>query len=114
MPVRHAGEVMFESNAMAMQAVLDGVGVAIAQLTYVSDALVSGRLVAPFPIAAQTSEDWLLQYRPIRQEEPALLAFRIWLHGEAERQRQVEATLLEQSGLDSELAAPARLSPTRP
>jgi LysR family glycine cleavage system transcriptional activator/LysR family transcriptional regulator of beta-lactamase len=96
-PVRHSGEVMFESNAMAMQAVLDGVGVAIAQLAYVSDALLSGRLVAPFPIAAQTSEAWFLQYRPIRQEEPALLAFRSWLHVEAERQRNVEARVLKRT-----------------
>jgi LysR family transcriptional regulator, regulator of gene expression of beta-lactamase len=96
-PVRHAGEVMFESNAMAMQAVLDGVGVAIAQLAYVSDALLSSRLVAPFPIAAQTSEAWFLQYRPIRQEEPALLAFRSWLHVEAERQRNVEAKVLKRT-----------------
>jgi LysR family glycine cleavage system transcriptional activator/LysR family transcriptional regulator of beta-lactamase len=97
-PVRHSGEVMFDNNAMAMQAVLDGVGVAIAPLAFVSDALLSGRLVAPFPIAAQTSETWFLQYRPNRQEEPALLVFRSWLHGEAKRQRQIEATLLKQSG----------------
>jgi LysR family transcriptional regulator, regulator of gene expression of beta-lactamase len=94
-PVRHSGEITFESNAMAMQAVLDGVGVAIAQLVYVSEALLSGRLVAPFPIAAQTGEAWFLQYRPIRDEEPALQAFRSWLHAEAQRQREVEAKLFE-------------------
>ncbi|HEY7296874.1 MAG TPA: LysR substrate-binding domain-containing protein [Xanthobacteraceae bacterium] len=97
-PVPHSGEVMFESNAMAMQAVLDGVGVAIAQLVYVSDALLARRLVAPFPLTAQTNEVWLLHYRPIRQGEPALQAFRTWLQGEAERQRRIEAKLLEQSG----------------
>ena len=31
-PISPAGEVVFENSAMAMQAVLDGVGVAIAQL----------------------------------------------------------------------------------
>ena len=96
--MRPSSEIIFESNTMAMQAVLDGVGVAIAQVPYVSDALISGRLVSPFPIAAQTSETWFLQYRPNRQEEPALLAFRTWLHGEAKRQRQIEAKLLKQSG----------------
>jgi len=89
--------VKFESNAMAMQAVLDGVGVAIAQLPYVSDALGTGRLVAPFPILAATNEAWFLEYRSNRAEEPALLAFRSWLHGEAERQCQVEAELLKRS-----------------
>ena len=83
---------------MAMQAVLDGVGVAIAQLPYVSYALKAGRLVAPFPIAAQTNEAWFLQYRPVREDDAALLAFRSWLLDEAERQRQLEAELLAQSG----------------
>jgi LysR family transcriptional regulator, regulator of gene expression of beta-lactamase len=96
-PVHPAGEVLFESNAMAMQAVLDGVGVAMAQLPYVSDALAAGRLVAPFAIVARKREAWFLEYRPVRREDPALLAFRDWLHGEAERQRQVGAALLNQS-----------------
>jgi LysR family transcriptional regulator, regulator of gene expression of beta-lactamase len=38
LPVRPAGEVLFDNNAMAMQAVLDGVGIAVAQLAYVGDA----------------------------------------------------------------------------
>ncbi len=97
-PVRSSGEVLFESNAVAMQAALDGVGIAIGQFPCVSDALAAGRLVAPFPIAAPTSEAWFLQYRPIRQEDPALQGFRSWLHGEAGRQRQVEDKLLEESG----------------
>jgi LysR family transcriptional regulator, regulator of gene expression of beta-lactamase len=97
-PRRPASEVKFESNAMAMQAVLDGVGVAIAQLAYVSDALTAGRLVAPFLVAAHTSEAWFLQYRPVREDDAALLTFRSWLLDEAERQRQVEAQLLTQSG----------------
>jgi LysR family glycine cleavage system transcriptional activator/LysR family transcriptional regulator of beta-lactamase len=92
--VLSAGEVLFESNAMAMQAVLDGAGVAVAQLPYVSDALATGRLVSPFPIIASKREDWLLEYRPTRQEEPALIAFRDWLRGEAMRQCQAEAALL--------------------
>jgi LysR family transcriptional regulator, regulator of gene expression of beta-lactamase len=77
-----------------MQAVLDGVGVAVAQLCYVSDALAAGRLVAPFPIVAHTREFWLLEYRPVRREDPALLAFRDWLLSEAERQSRVEAELV--------------------
>lgn len=92
-PVRPAGEVSFESNVMAMQAALDGVGVAIAQIPYVSDALAAGRLVAPFPIVAHTVEGWFLEYRAIRKEDPALLAFRDWLRQEADLARQFEDTL---------------------
>jgi LysR family transcriptional regulator, regulator of gene expression of beta-lactamase len=93
-PVRSAAEVSFDSNAMAIQAVFDGVGIAVAQLAFVGDALAAGRLVAPFPIVAHTGESWLLQYRPVRRDDPALLAFRDWVHGEAEGQRQVESELL--------------------
>jgi hypothetical protein len=35
--------------------------------------------------------------RPGRETDAALLAFRDWLHGEAERQRQLEADLLDRS-----------------
>ena len=87
----------FESNAMALQAVLDGTGVAVAQFPYVSDALAAGRLVSPFSIVARKRENWLLEYRPIRQDEPALIAFRNWLRREAEKQCQAEAALLSQS-----------------
>jgi LysR family transcriptional regulator, regulator of gene expression of beta-lactamase len=97
LPVRPAGEVVFDGNPMAMQAVLDGVGIAVEQLAYVGDALAAGRLVAPFPIVAHKSESWFLEYRPERREEPALVAFRDWLLGEAERQRGVEAELLNRS-----------------
>jgi LysR family glycine cleavage system transcriptional activator/LysR family transcriptional regulator of beta-lactamase len=97
LPVRPAGAMVFDGNAMAMQAVLDGMGIAVEQLSYVGDALAAGRLVAPFPIVAHKRETWFLEYRPIRREDPALLAFRDWLHGEAERQRQIETGLLNRS-----------------
>jgi len=87
-PIPPAGEVVFESSAMAIKAVLDGVGVAVAQLPYVSDELASGRLVSPFPIVRRRFESWYLAYRPIRENDPALMLFRDWLHGEAKLQRQ--------------------------
>jgi LysR family transcriptional regulator, regulator of gene expression of beta-lactamase len=96
-PVPPAGEVVFDHNAMAMQAALDGVGVAVAQPLYVTDALKAGRLVAPFPIIASKQEAWYLEYRPVREQDPALLAFRLWLRDEAEQQRQVEAEMLQRS-----------------
>jgi len=87
-PIQPAAEVSFENSPMAIKAVLDGVGVAVAQLPYVSDALIAGRLVAPFPIVRRKYESWYLAYRPIRQQDPALVVFRDWLHSEAEPQRQ--------------------------
>jgi DNA-binding transcriptional LysR family regulator len=93
-PIQPASEVVFESSAMAIQAVLDGVGVAVAQLPYVSDALAAGRLAAPFPIVRRKYESWYLAYRPVRQDDPALLMFRDWLRAEAQRQRQEYGRLL--------------------
>ncbi len=87
-PVQPRGEVVFESSPMAIKAVLDGVGVAVAQLPYVSDALASGRLVSPFPIVRKKYESWYLAYRPVRRDDPALRAFREWLHTEAAEQRE--------------------------
>lgn len=94
-------EVLFESNAMAMQAVLDGTGVAIAQVAYVSDALAAGRLVSPFAIVAAKREHWSLQYPSARRDEPALIAFRDWLRDEARKQRQAENALLKQSAANA-------------
>ena len=95
-PIQRGAEILFDNNAMAMQAVLDGVGVAVAQTLYVTGALETGRLVAPFPIIATKREGWYLEYRPSCSDDPALLAFRVWLHGEAERQRRIEAKLIAQ------------------
>ncbi len=88
------GGIAFESNVLAMQAVFDGVGVAIAQLPYVSAALTSGRLVAPFPVFAHTPDTWLLEYRKVRKDDPGLKKFRNWLLREAKKECEVQATLI--------------------
>lgn len=85
-PIKPKNEVRFESSSMAMQAVLDGVGVAVAQLPYVSDALKSGRLIAPFHSTHKRYESWYLAYRPAQAQNTALKIFRDWLVGEANAQ----------------------------
>ena len=102
-PVTGGGEVLFENSAMAMQAVLNGVGIAIAQLPYVSDALAAGQLVSPFPIIEREYEKWYLAYRPSFRNDPALLVFREWLHTEAAAQRRT----YREMGFDKiEMSAP--------
>jgi LysR family glycine cleavage system transcriptional activator/LysR family transcriptional regulator of beta-lactamase len=93
-PLRPAAEIRFDNNAMAMQAVFAGVGVAAAQLLYAADALANGRLVAPFPIVARKRESWYLEYRPNRAADPALVAFRDWLREEVQQQRQIQSRLV--------------------
>lgn len=92
-PGRCGSEVSFGSSSMAVQAALDGVGVAVAQIHYVSDALAARRLVAPFGIPEQRYESWYLAFRPVRSQEPALAWFRGWLRNESARQMQLCAKL---------------------
>src|SRR5262245_38381863 len=73
----------FDSYAMAIQAALDGVGVAIGLRPYVEDDITSGRLVAPFLLAVPKGRAWYLVYRPFRQDEPGLVACRQWLRDSA-------------------------------
>lgn len=87
-PIKPKNEVRFESSSMAMQAVLDGVGVAVAQLPYVSDALESGRLTMPFGSTHKKFESWYLAHRAAHAQNPALKIFRDWLIEEANTQRQ--------------------------
>ena len=81
----HPPGLRFDNYAMALQAAVDGVGVAIGLRPYVVDDLGSGRLVAPFKLAVPKGQAWYLVYRPFRQEDPALVAFRDWLMANVER-----------------------------
>jgi LysR family glycine cleavage system transcriptional activator/LysR family transcriptional regulator of beta-lactamase len=72
----HAPGPRFDSYAMALQAAVDGVGVAIGLRPYVEDDLASGRLVAPFKLAVPKGQAWYLVYRPFRQDDAALVVFR--------------------------------------
>jgi DNA-binding transcriptional LysR family regulator len=69
----------FDNYAMALQAAVDGVGVAIGLRPYVEDDLASGRLVAPFKLAVPKGQAWYLVYRSFRQDDAALVVFREWL-----------------------------------
>jgi DNA-binding transcriptional LysR family regulator len=69
----------FDSYAMALQAAVDGVGVAVALRPYVEDDIAAGRLVAPFALSVPKGRAWYLVYRPHRHDEAGLIAFREWL-----------------------------------
>jgi DNA-binding transcriptional LysR family regulator len=69
----------FDNYAMALQAAVDGLGVAIGLRPYVEDDIAAGRLVAPFPLAVPKGRAWYLVYQPFRKDDPALTAFRTWL-----------------------------------
>jgi DNA-binding transcriptional LysR family regulator len=76
----------FDSYAMALQAALDGVGIAIGLRPYVEDDIASGRLLAPFTLAVPKGRAWYLVYRPFREDDPGLITFRSWLRENFNRQ----------------------------
>jgi LysR family glycine cleavage system transcriptional activator len=77
-----AGPV-FDYYGQALQAALDGLGVAMGIRPYVDDDLAAGRLVAPFATTVPKGMGWFLVYRPSRAAEPAFAAFRRWILAQA-------------------------------
>jgi LysR family glycine cleavage system transcriptional activator/LysR family transcriptional regulator of beta-lactamase len=69
----------FDTYALALQAAVDGLGVAMGLRPYVADDLVAGRLVAPFERTVPAGKAWYLLWSPARRDDPALRAFRDWL-----------------------------------
>lgn len=73
----------FDYAAFALQAAVDGLGVAMARAPFVADDLAAGRLVRPFKKAVPKGKGWYLVYRPAQENNPALKVFRDWLIGAA-------------------------------
>lgn len=63
----------------ALQAALDGTGVAMGIRPYIDDDLAAGRLVAPFRRSVPKGQGWYLLVRPERAGDPSFQAFRRWI-----------------------------------
>jgi LysR family glycine cleavage system transcriptional activator len=72
----------FDSYLLAIEAALDGQGVALAPHFMVAEDLRSGRLVRPFPIEVRQPARWYLACQSDRAGERAIEAFRSWLKTE--------------------------------
>ena len=75
----------FEYYAQALQAALDGVGVALGIRPYVDDDLAAGRLVAPFSVDVSNGKRWYLVYRENRRRDREFVAFRDWVMSQTSR-----------------------------
>jgi len=69
----------FDTYALALQAAVDGLGVAMGLRPYVADDIAAGRLVAPFALAVPKGQAWYLIFAPARRDDPSFVAFRQWL-----------------------------------
>jgi LysR family transcriptional regulator, glycine cleavage system transcriptional activator len=69
----------FEFYGQALQAALDGVGVAMGIRPYVDDDLAAGRLVAPFPLSIPKGSRWYLVHHQSRLDDPSFQLFHAWI-----------------------------------
>jgi LysR family glycine cleavage system transcriptional activator len=74
-------------TSLALQAALDGHGIALGDSTLVADDLAARRLVKPFSIALKGPAQFAyhLVHAPQRSEEPLIKAFRRWVLDEVAR-----------------------------
>ncbi|HEY4252957.1 MAG TPA: LysR substrate-binding domain-containing protein [Roseomonas sp.] len=84
--IRAAGPV-FDYYGQALQAALDGLGVAMGVSPYIDDDLAAGRLVAPFASPVSKEMRWYLVHHAARAAEPGFVTFRRWLITAAQASR---------------------------
>ena len=73
----------FGNSSLAIQAAMDGVGVAMVQREYVKSNLAAGSLVAPFELVATSPSGYYLGWLANRPVNAAFLMFRDWVLKEA-------------------------------
>lgn len=75
----HTGGPEFAYYGQALQAAIDGLGVAMGIRPYIDDDITAGRLVAPFAVMVPKGVGWHLVHRAARTAEPGFAAFRRWI-----------------------------------
>ena len=69
----------FQFYGQALQAAVDGLGIAMGIRPYIDDDLAAGRLVAPFALSVPKGMRWYLVYRSFRADQRDFAAFRRWI-----------------------------------
>jgi LysR family glycine cleavage system transcriptional activator len=75
----------FDLNLMALQAALDGLGVALGRSAFVEADLAAGRLVAPFDIVVPSQSAFYVVAPEETADSPKIALFRDWLIAAATR-----------------------------
>ena len=79
-PARFRRRLSFDYSTYAIQAALDGLGIALVRPPYVQDDLDAGRLIRLFDLAlGDPGKAWHLIYRPEALDDAPFSAFRDWL-----------------------------------
>ena len=69
----------FQFYGQALQAAVDGLGIAMGIRPYIDDDLAAGRLVAPFALSVPKGMRWYLVYRGFGAGQRDFAAFRRWI-----------------------------------
>ena len=80
--------IRFDSYLLALEAAMDGQGIAIVPDFLARQDLTSGRLVQPVLQSVPQPARWYLVSRKDRTDEPAISRFRFWLLGEVAEMQQ--------------------------
>ena len=72
----------FGNSGLALQAAIQGVGVALCESVFVRNELDEGRLVSPVDRRLKLSNKYYMSVNPARAEVPGVRAFREWLINE--------------------------------
>jgi LysR family glycine cleavage system transcriptional activator len=73
----------FNDESMAVQAAIDGDGVALCSSVLVADDLAEGRLVKPFDVSLEVEHAYYLVYPQAAFNPPKVTAFHKWIDAEA-------------------------------
>ncbi|MBL0422669.1 LysR family transcriptional regulator [Ramlibacter sp. AW1] len=87
----------FEEMFYAVQAALDGLGIALIPLTLVADDLAAGSLAIPFMLPAATERDYCFGVAPARRQAPLTRAFVEWLVSEGAASNQMASEVLHET-----------------
>lgn len=83
------GVARLEDSGLVYQAALDGLGIAIAEVAYVTEDVRVGRLVRPFDFTLIRDEAYYFVYPPGKMRVKKLAAFRNWITSRAEETRRL-------------------------
>ena len=90
----------FTQSTMALQAAIEGQGIALCGLTFSFDEILAGNLVIPFgaDCVRKTRFAYDLVYLPARAKHPAFVSFQKWIKKEAKESKQLTDDYLEKLG----------------
>jgi len=69
----------FQFYGQALQAAIDGLGIAMGIRPYIDDDISAGRLIAPFALTVPKGMRWYLVYRSFQTGQRDFAAFRRWI-----------------------------------